>query len=152
VSLRADVAGKKLKPLLVEPEKYTVGLLYRDSLNADGYFYIITPSRKPSLKLTFPLEKAAFRESRLKAAKTLVYADPSGQVFYVLVFSEHGEKGKYPATVAKIYRSDGLAWSNHYELMFIPSAIEFKPENSEVLLKDAAGQVMAIDKNGKLLR
>jgi hypothetical protein len=152
IPLNTAVKNKRFKPLLTEPEKYAVGLVYKDSLTAEAYFYLITPSRKPALKLTFPVDKMSFRESKFGSSKALSYSDPSGQVYYVMVSSAIPSKEKFPASVAKIYRSDGLAWTNHYLLGFIPSALSFKTDTSELIIADFTDQQIAIDKNGKMLR
>jgi hypothetical protein len=69
----------------------------------------------------------------------------------VLLFLEKAKDNKYPATLAKIYRSDGLAWSAHYNLTFIPKEIGFRSETGELVIK-ADTMESVVDKNGKLLR
>jgi hypothetical protein len=152
ISLKTEVKNKRFKPLFVDNEKYTVGLVYKDSLTADGYFYAIMPSRLPGVKFTFPVDKPAFKGARFADAKAVTYSDPSGQVYYVLIYSQRPAKEKYSATLAKIYKSDGLAWSNNYALAFVPNEITFKPETSELTIKDADGKYLLIDKNGKILK
>jgi hypothetical protein len=152
IPLYVGVKRSKFKPVTVVEEKYTAGLVYKDSLNAEGYFYTITPARVPDVKVTFPVDKPSFKLARLPQIKTVTYSDTGGQLYFVLVYSERATKdNKYPATLAKIYRSDGLAWSHTYTLPFIPKELIFKQENGEVQLK-ADAQLSAIDKNGKLLK
>jgi hypothetical protein len=151
IPLKHGFPVQRFRPLVIADENYTVGLNFKDSTNADGYLYTITPSRKASLKVLFPVDKASFRASAIPQTKALTYSDANGQVFYVLIFREKASKDKYPATLAKIYRSDGLAWSNNYSIGFIPNGISFKPETSELTLKDDTQQIV-IDKNGKVLR
>jgi hypothetical protein len=152
IPLYAGVKRSKFKPVAVVEEKYTAGLVYKDSLSADGYFYTVTPTRVPDVKVTFPVDKPNFKLSRLPQVKTVTYSDGAGQLYFVLVYSERATKdNKYPATLAKIYRSDGLAWSHSYALPFIPKELVFKQENGEVQLK-ADAQLSTIDKNGKLLK
>jgi hypothetical protein len=150
IPLKQELQTGRFKPLFTADEHFTVGLSFKDSVNADGYLYSITPSRIPALKVIFPVDKGSFNESNLPATKALTYADASGQVFYVLIFTE-GAPNKYAATLAKIYRSDGLAWSNNYAIGFVPNGIIFKPETSELTVKDDSQQIV-IDKNGKVLR
>jgi hypothetical protein len=141
----------RYKPLAIIEEKYTAGLRFTDSTNAEGYLYSITPSRRPDLKVTFPVDKSSFREKRLNALRNITYADPNNQMFYVLTYSEAPNKDKrYPATLAKIYRTDGLAWSNNFSFTFVPAEIEFKPETGELIVR-ADTQQIVIDKNGKPL-
>ncbi len=137
------------KPVITLEEKYTAGLHFRDSTNADGYFYTITSARIPELKVIFPVDKSAFRERKMPAIKGLSYADANGQLYFVLLYSEQANKEKYPATLAKIYRSDGLAWSNNLQLPFLPSEILLKPDTGELTLKNDTQQAV-IDKNGKM--
>jgi hypothetical protein len=143
-----EKAGK-YKPLAVVSEKYTAGLKVADSLNFTGYFYSITPSRIPDIKVSFPVETKLLSRA---ATHGLTYSDATGQIFFVLLFSEKPTKeNKYAATVAKIYRSDGLAWSGNYTLAFIPKEVSFRTETGEFVMR-ADAQESVVDKNGKLLR
>jgi hypothetical protein len=161
IPLSTAMINKKFKPLSVVTEKYTVGLHYTDSITALGYFYTITPSRVPDIKINFPVDKAAFSQARLNNAKSLTFADAAGQIYFVLMYSdkptaESKDKaappaGKYVATLAKIYRSDGLAWSSNYLLPFVPKEVSFKQDTGELVIR-ADAQESVIDKNGKLLR
>ncbi|HEY3403710.1 MAG TPA: hypothetical protein VGK59_10005 [Ohtaekwangia sp.] len=152
VPLNVAETSSRFKPLLVTPEKFTTGLAYTDSLSASGYFYTITPSRSPDVKVSFDVDKASFKQARLPYSKSIVFSDAAGQIFYVLIYSERaGKDAKYPATVAKIYRSDGLAWNVNYGLSFVPKELSFKQDTGELLIKADAMQTV-IDKNGKLLR
>lgn len=144
--------GNAYKPLFVENEKYTVGLHFKDSVTAAGYFFTITPTRVPDVKITFEVDKPNFKLAQLPMAKALVYADPSGQVFYVLVYSGKATKdNKYGASLAKIYRSDGLAWNMNYSLSFVPNSISFKQETGELTIQNEAIFTI-VDKNGKVLK
>lgn len=152
IPLFMDAHGKKFKPLAVVDEKYTAGIRVADSLKISGYFYSITPSRIPDIKVSFPVETNLTERSALATAHSLTYSDASGQIFFVLVFSEKPTKeNKYAATVAKIYRSDGLAWSTNYTLPFIPKEVAFRNDTGEFVMR-ADAQETVVDKNGKLLR
>ncbi|HEY0654553.1 MAG TPA: hypothetical protein VGD65_15560 [Chryseosolibacter sp.] len=143
--------ANRYKPLFTADEKFTLGMHVNDSTNAEGYFYTITPSRRPDVKVLFPIDKASFKEREVPVIKGLSYSDASGQIYYVLVYSEKLNKDKYPATLAKIYRSDGLAWSNNYQLPFVPKEINLRQDTGELTIKNDA-QVTVIDKNGKVLK
>jgi hypothetical protein len=149
------ITGKersKFKPLSIVEDKYTAGLMYTDSLSAAGYFYNITPSHIPSIKVNFAVDKPNFKLARLPYVKPLIYSDAGGQIYYVLFYSERATKeNKYPATLAKIYQSDGLAWNFNYNLTFIPKEISFKSDTGELVVKGETAQNV-IDKNGKLLK
>jgi hypothetical protein len=151
IPLRQQNRPTSYKPLFTADEKYTLGLHLKDSMNADGYFYTITAARKPEIKILFPVDKASFKERRLPVTKGLSYADAAGQIYFVLLYSEKASKDKYPATLAKIYRSDGLAWSHNYQLPFLPKEILLKQDTGEVTIKNDTQQTV-IDKNGKVLK
>jgi hypothetical protein len=139
------------KPLLVTPEEFTLGLSIRDTTNLQGYFYTITASRKPQVKALFPLDKKIFRSTSVTAAKALAHADAAGAIYYVLVYSEHPTGDKFPATLAKIYRSDGLAWRIDQLLTFTPSEMILTETTGELLIRNDSNELV-VDKNGKVVR
>jgi hypothetical protein len=144
------VKSRKFRPLVVVDEKYTSGLQYTDSLNMTGYFCSIPASRRPDLRVTFPVDKGSFKLSRLPSARSLVFSDGSGQIFFVLMYSEQESKDKtYVASLAKIYKSDGLAWSNTYKLPFVPKELSFRADTGELTVK-ADAVLKVIDKNGRM--
>ncbi len=152
IPLFMESSHSAFKPLAIVSEKFTVGLHYSDSISMDGYFYSITPSRVSDIKVTFPVDKASFKISKLNDTKSITFSDARGQIFFVVIYSTKANKeNKYSATLAKIYRSDGLAWSNNYMLNFIPTEITFKQETGELTIKDIT-QHSVVDKNGKLIK
>ncbi len=140
------------KPLAIVEDKFTVGLLYKDSL-ATGYLYSITPSRIPDLKANFEIDKLNFKKRDLQVIKNINVSVGQGQIYFVLIYSQAKVDDKFPATLAKIYKTDGLAWANSYKLDFIPSEMNYKPENGELSVKlmstSGESKVIVIDKNGK---
>ncbi|HEY9046350.1 MAG TPA: hypothetical protein VIN08_10660 [Ohtaekwangia sp.] len=151
IPLFKEAKRSRFKPLSIVEEKYTAGLYYKDSLNAEGYFYSITPTRVPDIKIKFAVDKTSFKQSGLPAARSLTFSDAAGQIYFVLMYSEKANKeNKYAATLAKIYRSDGLAWSSNYQLTFVPKELTFKSDTGELTIKADALQSI-IDKNGKLV-
>jgi hypothetical protein len=151
IPLSTDAGVKKFKPLFTADEKFTLGVSYRDSVKSEGYFYTVTPSRKPALKVSFPIDHTNITQAKASVTKALAYSDPAGQVYYILVYSDQAVKEKFPASLAKIYSSDGLAWSNNYSISFIPTEITFKPDTGELTIKNDTQQTV-IDKNGKLVK
>jgi hypothetical protein len=143
------------QPLVVEEEKFTAGLLFKDSVSTIGYFNSITPSRKPDISVTFPIDKSNYKHSTLPKSHAFIIADPGAQIFFVILHSDVkvqvNQDGqmveKHPVSIAKIYRSDGLAWSNNFMMESIPSSATFT--NGELLLKSNEG-TWVIDKNGKM--
>jgi len=141
------------RPLLIMDEKYTAGICYADSLNPAGYLYTINVSRSPEVKVKFPLDKESFRQAKFSAAKALSYADKAGQLYLIVVYSEiAGADNTISATIAKIYKSDGLAWSTNQNLAFIPRELLFSPETGEITLIGEGDERNTLDKNGKLVK
>jgi len=144
----------RFKPLIVVEEKYTAGLMFADSIGT-GYLYSITPSRTPDVKVTFPVDKKVFKRRSLPVTKALSITDASGFIYFVLFYSETKVGNKFPVSLAKIYRADGLAWSNNYMVDGTPSEITFNASNGVVSMKingGASTSVVNIDKSGKLLK
>ncbi len=139
------------KPLVIVDEKFTIGLTYKDSL-ASGYFYSITPTRIPDVKATFTVEQSSFTKRNLPLIKCISLVEPSGQVFFSVIFSESKTEDKFPVTITKIYKSDGLAWSNNYRLDLLPTELTYAADSGELSIKTSAGgdsKIIVLDKNGK---
>ena len=152
IPLNVGLANASFQPLMVESEKFTTGLNFRDSVHTIAYFYTITPSRVPDVKITFPVDGAHFKKADVPNTKSLAYSDPAGQVFYVLLYNEQlTPEKKCKATLAKIYRSDGLAWSSNIDLAFIPKELSYTTSNGEFVIR-ADGSESVVDKNAKVLR
>jgi hypothetical protein len=154
VSLRKDPGlAHPYQPLVVLEEKYTAGLLFKDSISTTGYFYTITPSRKPDITVTFPIDKNVYKHTTLSASQSFVISDPGEQIFFVIIYNENkvnstiADVQKFPVSVAKIYRSDGLAWSSNFQMEAMPISATFA--NGELILKSTEGS-WVVDKNGKM--
>lgn len=143
----------KFKPLVIESEKFTLGLNYKDTVNIMGYFYTITPSRAPEVKVSYPVDRAAFKKRFYPLLKGLAASDPSGHSFVTLTYSTQKTNEKFPATMAKIYKADGLAWSNNYSFDTLPVELILNNESGEISVKmlasDGSAKIVTIDKNGK---
>ena len=142
----------KFRPLVIEPEKFTFGLNYADSLKPVGYFYSITPSRVPDVKDNFPVDQTNFKRRFFSQLKGLATSDSKGNAFIVLVYSNQKVKEKIPVTIAKIYRADGLAWGNNFVFDSTPSSL-LLGDNGDISvtisLTDGSSKNIVIDKNGK---
>ena len=146
-------AKNKYRPLVVTQDKYTAGIAFADSVSGTGYFYNIPATHKPDIKVSFPIDKVNLREKRLPVIRSYVTADPNAQIFFALIYLERKDKtGKYPATVAKIYKSDGLSWSNNFAFDFIPTEINFIPDTGELIVKSGGDAMVRVDKNGKVTK
>lgn len=150
IPLSSDMATTYV-PLATTPEKFTIGLSLRDTTQVQAYFYTITAARTPDVKAIFPLDKKTFKAGDAADTRAMAYADAGGQIFYVLLYSGKPVKDKISATLAKVYRSDGLAWKMDYALAFAPSEILLSAETGELVIKNGV-QEMVVDKNGKVAR
>lgn len=139
------------RPLVITPEKYTMGVSLRDTTEVQGYFYTITASRRPEVKAFFALDKAAVKPSNLSATRALTCSDSGGQIYYILVYSENAVQERFPTTLAKVYRSDGLAWKVDHPLTFAPSQLVVSAETGELVISNGTLQTV-VDKNGKVVR
>ncbi len=144
--------GSKFRPLILAEEKFSAGFQFTDSV-ATGYFTTINPSRRAGVTVTFPVDKKVFTKRNLPVTRALSASDDKGQVFYNLFYSEQKDGDKFPVTIAKIYRTDGLAWSSNFSFEFLPVELSFQIESGEVSVKTSnpAGEskMVFIDKNGK---
>jgi len=147
--------NNKYKLLVMIPEDHTLGLHYADS-SATGYFFTITPSRTPDVKVSFPLDKVNFTRRNLPIIKGLTTKDEKGQVYFGAIYSEAKVKDKFSVVIAKVYRSDGLAWSHTYLFDMLPASLTFDPSSSELSVKtvnpSGDSKMVVLDKNGKLLQ
>jgi hypothetical protein len=145
----------KFKPLVVAQENHTAGLVFADSL-ATGYFYTITPSRFPDVKVTFTVDKENFKKRNLPLLKGLSVPDARNQIYFVLIYSEVKSQDKFPATITKIYRTDGLAWSINIGMDMPPSELTYSIETNELSIKmtnpSGESRMLMLDKNGKPLQ
>lgn len=148
IPLGAD-ATRNFKPLILNPEKFTMGISLKDTTQVQGYFYSITASRKPELKAYFPLAKNLCNTRNISSAKALGYSDAAGQIYYLLIYNDNAFQEKFPATLAKIYRSDGLAWKIDQPLAFTPTELVVSAETGELFIRDGEAEVV-VDKNGRV--
>ncbi len=138
---------KAYQPLVIMPEKYTAGLYFKDSVATEGYLYGITVSRKPDLAVKFPVD-AGYKHKTLAQSKAFIVHDAGEQIFFVITYNENKVDDKLSVTVAKIYRSDGLAWSNHFKVDMIPASANFI--NGELIVTGLDDKKWVLDKNGKM--
>ncbi len=145
----------KFKPLVIVEEDHTAGLVFNDS-TATGYFYTISVTHLLDLKASFPVDKTSFKLRNLPITKGMSATDGKGQVYFVLLYGESKVGGKFPATLAKINRSDGMAWSKNFTLEMLPTEFLYKSDTGELLIKisDPTGdsKMMIIDKSGNVVQ
>lgn len=137
----------RYRPLVTEDEQYTAGLDCSDSISVSGYFYTITPSREPDIHVKFPVDEKHFNKAAISSLRSLA-TDADELIYFVLICSSEQEEEKFPATIAKIYRSDGLSWSKNYALDFVPESIGYNTGSGELIVEDGNNSFV-LDKNGK---
>jgi hypothetical protein len=151
-----SLKSNRFKPLVIAKDDFTLGLKYGADSVASGYFFSITPSRIPDIKASFPVAAVGFKKRNLPIIKGLGTRDDKKQVYFALIYSEAKVKDRFTVIIAKIYRSDGLAWSHTYLFEMIPSVISYVPEAGELSVKitSPAGdsKIVVIDKMGKQIQ
>ena len=145
----------RFKPLIIVDEKYTAGIMYQDTVGT-GYFYAISPSRNPTVKATYQVDKQAFKKRYIPVTKAISTQDEKGLVYFILTYLEAKVKDKYPATITKIYKLEGLSWSVNVGFDQLPTELIFTMDSSElsVKTKSSIGEmfVTTFDRNGKPLK
>ena len=135
IPLFIEVSDKsRFKPLVLVQEKYTLGLQFADSVGT-GYFFSIEPSRKLGINASYRVNKEAFKKRLLSVTKALSAQDQQGMVYFILTYQEAKFKDKYQATLTKIYKVEGLAWSVDVTFDQVPAEMTFSVESSEVSIK-----------------
>lgn len=150
IPLELTYSKSKYKPLFVEEKKYTAGIVRVDSAKSNGYFFTITPSRRPDIKVTFPFDEVNINCENLSSLRAQVTADEGSNIHFVLLYSTVPVNDKIPVTLAKIYRSDGLSWSKNFMLSFKPTGIEYLQDSTDLVIKSETELVTFIDKSGSV--
>ncbi len=142
------------KPLQVVDEKYTVGIHLQDTVSS-GYLYSITPSRRADVVSKFPLDAAQFGRRNLPLAKNVSTVDTGSLTYFALIYSESKVEDKFPATIAKVNRVGGLAWSVNLKVEMTPIELIFSADSGEVSIKISNGsesKLIVLDKAGKQIQ
>ncbi len=156
IPLFMEVAPKsQFKPLILKEENVTAGLHYVDSL-AMGYFYTISNTRRTDVKVDYPVDQQGFKKRNLALTKAMITQDEKGLVFFIIYYSQAKIKDKFPATIVKIYRKEGLAWSTNYGFSQLPAEVVFSSETFEltIITKSSIGEIFPVifDKSGKVVK
>lgn len=143
-------------PLALTGEKFVSGLKYGADSVATGFFYTITPSRVPDVKVSFTVDKNSFAKRNLPVVKCLVGTNEPGTVYYSLIYSETKTGDKFPVTIAKITKPEGLAWTTNHKFEFLPSELILSPDTGELSVKITSpggeSKLISLDKNGKQMQ
>ena len=141
-----EVSHKSIKPIVIN-ERYTAGMSVSGGI-VKGYFYNIPPSHKPDVRVQYAVD-SAFSKVDMNLINGFITSDPGEQIFFVVIYSDAGlNSGKYPATVVKLYKVDGLSWAVNFAFDFKPSGISFNADNGELVVKSESDQRVVIDKTG----
>ncbi|HMJ68111.1 MAG TPA: hypothetical protein VK508_04415 [Cyclobacteriaceae bacterium] len=142
-------------PLATLPEKFTSGVKYGADSVATGFFYTITPNRVPDVKVSFTVDKVSFGKRNLPVLKGIVTSNDAGNVYYSMIYSETKTGDKFPVTIARINKPEGLAWTSNYKFDFLPSELIFSPDTGGLSVKITSpggeSKLIVLDKNGKQL-
>lgn len=107
------------------------------------------------MQVAYGLDTAFTNRKNLAFFRGLATSDEQGQVFFTAVFSERrNSQGRFPVTICKIYRTDGLAWQTNYQFENTPVDLQFNAASGELLVRvSVAGEskILVLDKTGKLL-
>jgi hypothetical protein len=154
IPLFMEESTSHFKPLVIVPNKFTIGLKYIDSL-ATGYLVNITPTHVSSAWATFPVDVNAFKKRNLSVLKGLGL-HPQPDLYIALVYSESTTKDGYPATLAKVNKTTGLVWSLPYNLEQKPSEILYSADTGEIMIKlpmpTGEQKLFVVDKYGKKIQ
>lgn len=147
IPVTTDSNHKSVKPLVIT-DQFTAGLTFSEEL-AKGYFYNIPPSHRPDVRVQYAVD-SSFNKINSTSIKGLIASDPGGQIFFITIYSDEAlPDGKYPATVVKLYKVDGLSWSFNFAFDFKPTGLDFNTDNGELVVKSDAELKAVIDKTGK---
>lgn len=139
------------KPLVLVPDSFTIGLKYTDSL-AVGYLYSITPSRIPDVGTTFPIDAPNFKKRSLPIIKGLGVHEGT-EVYIALIYSQNKIKEGFPATIARVNKATGLAWSINCNFELTPTELLYAASTGELTIKttgtNGESQIVVIDQKGK---
>lgn len=142
-------------PLATTPEKFTSGLKFGADSVATGYFYTITPNRIPDVKVSFTVDKTTFIRRNLPVTKELVAGNDAGNLYYTLIYSETKVADKFPVTIARITKPEGLTWASNYKFDYLPAELILSPDTGELQVKITSpggeSKLVVIDKTGKQL-
>ncbi|MEJ0029664.1 MAG: hypothetical protein WDO15_04540 [Bacteroidota bacterium] len=122
-------------PLALTTDKFVSGLRYGADSVATGFFYTITPNRIPDVKVSFTVDKNSFAKRNLPVTKELVAGNDAGTIYYSVIYSETKTGDKFPVTIAKITKPEGLAWTTNHKFEFIPSELILAPDTGELSVK-----------------
>jgi hypothetical protein len=140
-------------PLAMTGEKFVSGLKYGADSLATGFFYTITPSRIPDVKVSFTVDKANFAKRNLPVIKEIVAGNEPGTVYYSVIYSETKTGDKFPVTITKITKPEGLAWTTSHKLEFLPSELIVAPDTGALSVKITSpggeSKLINLDAKGK---
>jgi hypothetical protein len=110
-------------------------------------------SHIPTIRATFALDTSFVQPTVFENLRGMAVSDAGEQIYFTMICSATtNANAKYVATVAKIYRSDGLSWNVNAELSFMPAKILFIAETGELLIKSEGEESVSVDKNGRLIQ
>ncbi len=129
-----NIGLSKYVPLSLTDE-FTAGLYFSGKSAAEGYFAMIESNLRQNLKVNFPIDTKYFRKQTLEDIKTLNAKERDGGYYYLLMHYQIPGSEEHPATIAKIYTSDGLAWSKKYLLDTEPLQLLINGNTGDLIIE-----------------
>jgi len=121
---------------------------------AVGYLYTITPSRIPDLGVNFPVDAPNFKRRSFPILKALSFNE--SDVYFALIYSQTKVKEGFPATITRVNKTGGLAWSINYKFELTPIELLYSAASGELSIKttgsDGKSKIIIIDQKGKKIQ
>jgi hypothetical protein len=149
IPLDMNIGDTRYVPLVIADNEYTSGVSMKEG-GIKGYFYTITPSRKPDVKVEFPIDAEVLGKVNPSTFGGIASSDTGKNIYFVVLYSTEKVNDKIPVTVAKIYRSDGLSWSKNFFLDFKPAELHYLQDTADLLIKSDSELIIMLDKNGNV--
>lgn len=129
-----NIGITKYAPLIQEKD-FTAGLYFSGKSAAEGYFALIDQALTQRLKVNFPIDNEYFKKQTFEEIGNLTVIEEGGAYYYVMFYYQIPEKEEYASSVAKIYTSDGLAWSKDYILDTRPIQLVINYNTGDIIIE-----------------
>ncbi|MFM9076541.1 MAG: hypothetical protein ACKORJ_13410, partial [Bacteroidota bacterium] len=151
------VKSSRFFPLLFADDTYSIGLTKNPSGVSQGYFILTPRTRKPDLRVDFPIDSLGFSPEKISGFHALSVSAREGAVFYAVIYSDYPINGKTPVAIAEVFnvKGDELQWANHYAMDGPVEGISFLQDTGilTVSVRTAYGsKILQIQKDGRLQR
>ena len=149
------VTSERFFPLQFADDAYSIGIANPLQGPPNGYFILTPRSRKPDLRVDFPIDSLGFSPQKLTGFHALSVSAREGAVFYAVIYSDYPVNGKTQVAIAKVFnvKGDELQWANHYAMEGPVEAVSFSQDTGiltlSVVTQDGS-KIILIQKDGRL--